>query len=237
MPTTLITGTNRGLGLEFVRQYLADGWTVHACARRDSAGLSELLESHRDSAVFHSLDVTDHQAVDSLAQELAGTAIDLLLLSAGTMGHVDFANHGLDQGGFDDADFDDWEHVFRVNVLGPMKMAQAFVAHVEQSDQRKLIALSSMVASMELNTVGGLYAYRASKAGLNAVMHSMGIDLAGRGVIALPIHPGWARTEMGGSGAPVDPVDSVSGIRRVIADLKPSDAGRFLAYDGSELPW
>ncbi len=236
MPTVLVTGSNRGLGLEFVRQYLADGWRVLACARQASTELDTLLSSDRAST-FHRLEVTDHDQIDALAAELSGTPIDLLLLSAGTMGGVDFATKGLTVGGFGGSDFEDWERVIRVNTLGPMKMAEAFVDHVQRSEQRKIVALSSMVASMQNNTAGGLYAYRASKAALNAVMRSLSVDLADRKIIALPMHPGWAQTDMGGSQAPVSPRDSVSGMRRVIAGLRREDSGRFLCYDGTEMPW
>ncbi len=236
MPTVLITGSNRGLGLEFTRQYLADGWRVLACSRQQSAELQALATTN-PSLSWHPLDVTDHSRIDGLAEELRGTAIDVLLLSAGTMGNVDFANQGLAVGGFGDTDFADWQQVAQVNTIAVMKMAEAFVDHVQRSDQRKLVAISSMVASMGINSAGGLYAYRASKAGLNAIMRSMSIDLAGRNIIALPIHPGWASTDMGGAQAPVSPVDSVTGVREVISKLTPADSGRFLCYDGTEMAW
>jgi len=236
MPTVLVTGCNRGLGLEFVRQYLADGWRVLACARTASTELKELMSSH-DTLSCHGLEMTDHSGIDALAAELSATPIDVLLLSAGTMGGVDFATKGLSVGGFGDSDFADWEQVLRINTLGPMKMSEAFVEHVQRSDQRKIVALSSMVASMQINTAGGLYAYRSSKAALNAVMRSMSVDLANRKIIALPIHPGWARTDMGGSQAPVAPEESVSGMRRVIDGLTLAQSGRFLCYDGTEMPW
>jgi len=236
MPTVLVTGSNRGLGLEFVRQYSADGWRVLACARKPSRELEALVTSH-DTLTYHPLEIGDHQRIDELARQLVDIPIDVLLLSAGTMGGVDFANKGLSVGGFGDSDFADWEHVLKVNTLGPMKMAEAFVDHVQASQQRKIVALSSMVASMQINTAGGLYAYRASKAALNAVMRSMSVDLADRKIIALPLHPGWARTDMGGSQAQVSPTDSVSGMRQVIARLSLEESGRFLCYDGTEMPW
>ena len=235
MPTILITGCNRGLGLELVREYLADGWQVHACARRGSAELDALDSAER--LTRHTLDVTEQGAIDALAESLRDVAIDVLLNSAGTMGAVDFATQGPEPSGFGKADFDDWEHIFRVNVIGPMKMAEAFVEHVARSDQKKIITLSSMLGSMGLNTIGGLYAYRVSKAAVNAMMRSMGVDLKQRGIIALPMHPGWVRTDMGGPNADISVAESIAGMRKVIAGLTPADAGRFLAFDGSELPW
>ena len=236
MPTVLITGANRGIGWELATQYAADDWQVLACSRGESEQLAELCAS-QGHVSQHRVELTDHAGIDALAQELESIPIDVLLLSAGTMGNVDFAARGLEVGGFDEADYADWELQFRVNTIGAMKMAQAFVTHVERSKQRKIVALSSMVASMGINTAGGLYAYRAGKAALNAVMRSMSVDLAPRGIIALPMHPGWASTDMGGPQAPLSAEASASGVRKVIAGLGPTDAGRFLCYDGSEMPW
>jgi NAD(P)-dependent dehydrogenase (short-subunit alcohol dehydrogenase family) len=236
MPVILITGTNRGLGLELTRQYLADGWEVHACARRDSAELASLADGAA-GLVRHDLDVTDRAAIEALSQRLNELAVDVLLNCAGTMGNVDFAGQGIAPGAFGASSFDDWEQIFRVNVIGPMKMSEAFVEQVARSQQKKIITLSSMVGSIGLNTIGGLYSYRVSKAAVNAMMRSMGLDLKKRGIIALPMHPGWARTDMGGPNADISAAESVTGMRQVIAELGEADAGRFLAFDGSELPW
>ena len=234
MPTILVTGANRGLGLELVRQYLAAGWSVHACARRSSPELDGLSGS---SLVCHSLEVTDHGAIDALAATLKDVPIDVLMNCAGTMGNVDFAGQGMGPAAFGKSDFPAWEDIFRVNVIAPMKMAEAFVEHVARSEQKKMITLSSMLGSMGLNTIGGLYSYRASKAAVNAIMCSMGFDLKARGIIALPMHPGWARTDMGGPDADISAEDSVRGMLKVIDGLTLDDGGRFLAFDGSELPW
>lgn len=240
MPTILITGTSRGLGLETVRQYAADGWQVLACARNPaaSAELSALAAAHPVQIRVLTLDVADHAAIESLAQELRDTSIDVLLNSAGTMGNGSFARDGLAFGSFGHSDFGDWEQIFRINVFGPMKMAEAFVPHVAASTQKKIVTLTSMLGSMAINRVGGLYAYRASKAAVNAMMKSMSIDLAkSHGIAATALHPGWVRTELGGPKADIDAVTSVVGMRRVIAALTPATAGRFWVYDGSELPW
>ena len=128
--------------------------------------------------------------------------------------------------------------MLRVNTMGPMKMAEAFVAHVAASQQKKFVALSSIVGSIARNTAGSLYAYRASKAALNAVMRSLAIDLRkSHGILVAPIHPGWVKTDMGGERADIDAVTSVRGIRAVIDGLDAGRAGRFWMYDGSELPW
>ena len=124
-----------------------------------------------------------------------------------------------------------------VNTLGPLRVSEAFVDHVAESERKLIVTLTSGMGSIADNTSGGAFAYRSSKAAANAVMKSMSVDLKRHGIIALPMHPGWARTDMGGPKAPVEPVESVAGMRRVIAALAPEDAGRFLQYDGTELPW
>jgi len=240
MPTVLVTGAARGLGLELVRQYAADGWNVLACVRapQRAAAVEALAAGAGGRIEIHPLDLEDHASIDALAIALAGRPIDVLLNSAGTMGKGSFATEGIAFGRFGTSDFADWGQVFRINVIGPMKMAEAFVGHVAASQQKKLVALTSVIGSIERNRIGSLYAYRASKAALNAVMRSLAIDLQkSHGVIVAPIHPGWVRTDMGGPRADIDAPDSVAGIRNVIAGLDAGRAGRFWMYDGSELPW
>ncbi len=240
MPTVLITGANRGLGLEFASQYAADGWDVIACARRpeEAAALQEIAEGDAHRLEVHPLDVADHSSVDALAATLEGRPIDVLINSAGTMGRGDFAKVGLAMDRFGEADYEDWTQVLRVNLLGPMKMAEAFIENVAASEQKKLVTLSSVIGSIASNTIGGLYSYRASKAGLNAIMRAMAIDLGrSRGVIAIPLHPGWVRTDLGGPRADIDAPESVAGMRKLIAGLDKDAAGRFWMYDGTELPW
>jgi NAD(P)-dependent dehydrogenase (short-subunit alcohol dehydrogenase family) len=244
MSTVLITGAGRGLGLEMVRQYAAEGWQVIATVR-DPAKATDLaaLAAQPDTKIrIEPLDVADPATIDALAARLqqygAPLPIDVLINCAGTMGSGNFAKEGITFGKFGRSDFADWEQVFRVNVIGPMKMAEAFVAHVAASEQRKIVSLTSIIGSIEKNTIGGLYAYRATKAALNAVMRSMAIDLGRKHrIVAAPIHPGWVRTDMGGPRADIDAPTSVAGIRQVIASLDASRAGRFWMYDGSELPW
>jgi NAD(P)-dependent dehydrogenase (short-subunit alcohol dehydrogenase family) len=236
MPTILISGASRGIGLELARQYAAEGWRVIACCREpgQAQALSELAGT---SVEIRALDVTDPAQIASLSSELAEVPIDVLLNCAGTMGEKSFAEAGLAMQRFGDSDYADWEQILRVNALGPMRMAEAFVEHVARSEQKKIVTLTSVMGSMGANGVGGLYAYRSSKAAANSVMKSMSINLRDRGIIALPMHPGWVRTEMGGPKADIDAVTSASGLRRVIAGLTPADSGRFLAYSGEELPW
>jgi NAD(P)-dependent dehydrogenase (short-subunit alcohol dehydrogenase family) len=227
MPTVLITGANRGLGLELARQYAADGWRVIATARSTDAPALRALVEEELRVTAHALDVTDFAAIDGLAAELAGTPIDVLLNVAGVMGSKHFGA----------TDYAEWSQVLTINVLAPMKMAEAFVEHFASSEQKKIVTLTSMMGSIGDNTSGGYYVYRSSKAAANAVMKSMAVDLKERGVIAVPMHPGWVRTDMGGPSAPVETADSAAGMRKVIASLTLSDSGKFLQFQGKELPW
>jgi NAD(P)-dependent dehydrogenase (short-subunit alcohol dehydrogenase family) len=239
MPTVLITGAGRGLGLEFVRQYGADGWSVLAGVRDPAkhAELEALTKAATGRIRSFVLDVADHASIDALADKLAGTTIDVLINNAGTMGAQSFAGQGMQAQRFGVSDYADWTHTFRVNTLAPMKMAEAFVEHVAASAQKKIVTLSSVIASISNNNLGGLYAYRSTKTAVNAVMRSMALDLARRGIIAVPLHPGWAATDMGGPNAPLRPQHSVAGMRQVIAGLSKEKTGRFWQYDGKELPW
>ncbi len=225
----MISGASRGIGAEFVRAYAADGWRVHALARapEKSAALTETVRRHGDRVALHPLDVTDHAAIDALAARLRGSPVDVLLNVAGVL----VANP------FGKSDYDRWTESLRINLFGPMKMSEAFVEHVAASEQRKIVTLTSMLGSIGGNASGGMYDYRSTKAAVNAIMKSMSVDLAGRGIIAVPIHPGWVRTDMGGPRAEVDVATSVAGMRAVIAALTPAQSGRFLSYQGTELAW
>lgn len=240
MPTVLITGASRGLGLEFVRQYSARGWRVFAGVRdpRAATTLTPLCGAAGSDVEIHPLDVMDHASIDRLATTLRGVPIDVLINSAGTMGRGDFATEGLGFGRFGHSNFEDWADVFRLNVMGPMKMAEAFADHVAASQGKKIVTLTSILGSIEKNRIGSLYAYRASKAAVNAIMRSMSIDLAkSHRIAATAIHPGWVRTDMGGPRADIDAETSIAGMIRVIDALTIESAGRYWMYDGSELPW
>jgi len=239
MPTILITGASRGLGLEMTRQYAAEGCRVYACARTpdQAVELQAVAAASNARVTVHALDVADHGRIDALAAELTGQPIDVLINSAGLMGRESFAEKGMAIQRFGQTDYDDWMRTLRVNLFGPMKMAEAFVENVAASEQKKLVTLTSIVGSIGQNTFGGLYAYRSSKAAANSIMKSMALDLKRRGIIALPMHPGWVRTDIGGPRAELDAPAAVAGLRKVIGGLTPANAGHFLQWDGRELPW
>jgi NAD(P)-dependent dehydrogenase (short-subunit alcohol dehydrogenase family) len=231
MPSALITGVNRGIGLEFLRQYAAAGWELAGTCRQPAqAEAAQRVAAEHDGAVeLHELDVTDPAAIIALAARLAERRFDLLLLNAGVMGARSKTLGELDA--------EDFLQVLSVNTVAPAMLAQAFRDHVAASEQRRIVVLSSILGSVASNERGGLYSYRASKAGVNAVVSSLARDLADAGVSCIAMHPGWVRTDMGGPDAALGTEEAVAGMIGVIEGLGPADSGRFLAWDGSELPW
>jgi NAD(P)-dependent dehydrogenase (short-subunit alcohol dehydrogenase family) len=226
MPTVLITGANRGLGLEFARQYARDGWRVIATSRAPEK--AESLHQLGPSVAAHRLDVADFAAVAALARELADETIDLLIANAGIKGPA------IAAGKFD-AEGQAWLKTFWINSIAPFALAGAFHAHVARSEQRKMVAITSYLGSIGTNDDGGMYGYRSSKAALNAIWRSYAMDH--RKIVAVLLNPGWVRTDMGGVRAPLSPQDSVAGMRRVIGRLTPSDSGRLYGYDGRAGSW
>ena len=226
MPTVLITGAGRGLGLEFARQYAADGWKVIATIRRSDAKAT--LQSLGADVDVRLADVADRGSIGRLAADLRGVAIDVLINNAGIYGPSGLAIGKLDYAA--------WEQVLRVNVLGPAAMSEALRDNVAASGRRIIVMMSSRLGSiMEMRA--GDYLYGSSKAALNAVTKSFASALGGRGVIVVALSPGWVRTDMGGAGAPLAPETSIAGMRKVIAGLSRRDSGRFINYDGSDIPW
>ncbi len=230
MPTVLITGANRGIGLAFARSFAGDGWAVHACGRHPEKAkdLKALSEESGGAVRLHRLDVTDGLKVANLARELTGETIDILLNNAGVMGP---------RAGFGEIDYDGWLPVFAVNTLAPMRMAERFVEHVARSERKLIVNVSSSMGSVAENTSGVATIYRSSKAALNMVSKCLSVDLAPRGITVVVLHPGWVRTDMGGPNALVTPGESVEGMRVVIDRITAKDNGRFFGFDGREIPW
>lgn len=226
MSTVLITGAARGLGLEFTKQYAARDWKVLACARKPDA-----LKGLKGDVHYHALDVTDFKAVKAFARKLSGEAIDVLVCNAGISGERGDSAQTLGA-----LDPELWRKVFEVNTLAPLMMAESFADHVARSQQRKLSAITSILGSIANNN-GGRYIYRASETALNMEWSCLAKDLAGKSMVCVVLHPGWVQTDMGGSGAPLTIGQSVPAMVKVIEGLKPSDNGRYLQYDGAELPW
>jgi NAD(P)-dependent dehydrogenase (short-subunit alcohol dehydrogenase family) len=229
MATALVTGANRGIGLEFVRQLAEAGWRVHAgCRHPEKARTLKALEPGAGEVVRHRLDVTDGLQLNSLARELAEEPLDLLINNAGIFGP---------RTGFGKIAYEDWLQVFNVNTLAPMRVAETFARHLERASAPKLVNISSKLGSIGANETSGAHLYRSSKAALNMVTKCLSIDLQDRGVAVAALHPGHVATDMGGRQAPVTVADSVAGMLQVVEGLDSTGSGGFYAHDGSVLPW
>lgn len=232
MNTILITGANRGIGLEFVRQYVAEGWRVLACCRHPekSSALKQLAAHYPGLITVHALDVAEHAQIEDLARMLADVAIDILVNNAGIY-------PDSDAGGFGHTDYEEWMQALRINTMAPLKMAEAFAPHLRRGQRKTIATLTSKMGSIADNGSGGNYLYRSSKAAANMVVKSLSIDLKPLGISAVAFHPGWVQTDMGGSNAMIAAQQSVAGMRQVIEGISPAHSGKFFAYDGQEIPW
>ena len=214
MPTILITGAGRGLGQELARQYAADGWRV--------------IGTERGAKAEYRLDVGDFAQAGRLATQLKGTPLDVLFCNAGIIG-----KRGMELGSFD---YDAWQEVMKVNLLGAAAVIEALVENVAASERKVIALMSSRLGSISESS-GMTLPYATSKAALNLLAKGLAATLAPRGIIVVALSPGWVRTDMGGAGAPLSPPTSVAGLRKVVAGLKPADSGRFYSHDGSTIPW
>lgn len=222
--TVLVTGANRGLGLEFARQYAADGWRVIACCRN----AKDAPELKKIKAEVHALDVTSPDSIQHLAKELHGTPIDVLINNAGL--------HG-DRRMFGETDVALWKQIFEVNTIAPVQILAALLENVAASHHKKVVNITSKVGSIGDNPSGGSYAYRSSKTALNMAMANAAHELKNRGITILLVHPGWVQTDMGGPSAPVGIEQSIAGIRRIIDKSTQAETGHFYDYTGKQLPW
>jgi NAD(P)-dependent dehydrogenase (short-subunit alcohol dehydrogenase family) len=218
MPTILITGANRGIGLEFARQYAADGWDVIATARHSSPELDQL------GVRVEALDVSDAGAVEVFPKTIDGP-LDLFIANAGT-------NRPMNTDGAENAR--EWQSMMMVNAIGPYQLGMALLPKMKAG--AKAIAVSSGMGSIGDNG-GGWVPYRTSKAALNMAWSCLALEAKPRGVTAVVLSPGWVKTRMGGSGAEITAEQSVGDMRALIGRLTIEDTGRFLRRNGSELPW
>ena len=237
-PTTLITGANRGIGLEFTRQYLEMGWNVIATARKPGKAdqLIDLKEKYPDHLTIQQLDVTDHGRIDELALELKDQPIDLLLNNAGISG-------GSSNQLFGNMDYDIYESVLSVNTIGPLKMAEAFYPHVKNSELKKIVSVSSSEGSIgtAFKRGGGrLFFYRSSKTALNMVMVNLAFQLKGRGIAVGMVNPGLTDTDFV-SGMPFPNMRSaelaVSDMIRNIETISVDNTAAYINYNGKPVPW
>ena len=223
MPTALVTGASRGLGLGFVRQYASAGWSVIATVRDRPSG--EALRSLGDVRV-ELLDMRDFAALERLGDRIDGP-LDLLIANAGMTSPGEMRSAGEAEG---------FLEVLAVNSVAPTLLASVLAPKVIAA-KGKMIAITSQMGSIADNNSGGWLAYRASKAALNQAWKTLAVDMAGAPISIAMLHPGWVKTDMGGGGAPLEPSESVAALRRVIDGLEPSDKGVFLNQTGKKLPW
>jgi NAD(P)-dependent dehydrogenase (short-subunit alcohol dehydrogenase family) len=227
MSTILITGANRGIGLELTRIYAAEGHTVIATARDPDK--ADDLKAVKGDVQIHALDVRDRPAIVDLASQVPGPHI--VIANAGIFG----PRRGDPGQTLGQLDYPAWAEVFDVNVLGAMATLEAFLPAL-RSNKGKAVAITSLMGSIG-DASGGFYAYRSSKAALNMAVQAFAHDVARDQIAVGLLHPGWVETDMGGAGAPVSPADSAKGLRRVIESLQPSGSAPFLNFRGESLPW
>ena len=231
MPAVLITGSNRGIGLGLARLYAREGWSVLAACRGpgEALELGRLAEEHPGRVEILPLSVTEWDTVAKLPRVLDGRPLDLLVNNAGVRGLEAYGLGSLGVSAFMEA--------VRVNALGALKVTEALVPSLERAASPLVVMMSCSRGSLARNRDGGDYAYRASKAAMNAIMRSLAADLRANGITVIALHPGWVRTDMGGSGAPLSVEESVWAIRNVLGRVRPEDTGKFLRFDGREEPW
>ncbi|MCR9105775.1 MAG: SDR family oxidoreductase [Gammaproteobacteria bacterium] len=222
--TALVTGANRGIGLELATQLKAMNVNVIGTARNPAA--AEQLNAL--GVRVEQLDVADAASVAALAERLKGVKIDLLINNAGVGGQA--ANT------LADIDFEQLAQVFSINSTGPMRVTQALLPNLTAGSGKTVVQVSSVMGSIAQNA-GGYYGYRASKAALNMLNKSLSAELGPQGFTCVVVHPGWVKTRMGGAAAPVEVPDSVAGLLKVIGGLRPEDNGRFIDFQGNEIPW
>ncbi|MFO1112889.1 MAG: SDR family oxidoreductase [Rhodospirillales bacterium] len=226
MPTCLVTGASRGLGLEFAKQYAAEGWRVIATCRKpeEAPALAALQGDAYRAPRRHRL-CANRDPWPPAGRSAGSTFSSTMPASTARVTR------------YDSIDYAAWPEVVRVNVMAPLKVTAVLAPNLAGSSLRIAIGISSLMGSIEDNTSGGSYIYRSSKAALHAVTRSLAIDLRSKKIIVCVLNPGWVRTDMGGSAAMLDPFESVAGMRDVISRLTLRESGYFFNYDGTELPW
>ena len=228
----MVTGANRGIGLELVRQLRERGDEVEACAR-DPERARELQALAGNRVRIHRLDVTSAASVRALADALAGTALDILFNVAGVYGGPRQSLRQMAE----DLELRDVADTYQINAIGPLRLSVALLPNIRRGSAKKLVHLTSGMGSISDNTSGGYYAYRMSKTALNMMSRTLAVDLKPEGIASYVINPGWVQTDMGGSGAPTPVDESVRGILREVERATLADSGEFLNWRGNRYAW
>jgi NAD(P)-dependent dehydrogenase (short-subunit alcohol dehydrogenase family) len=236
MPAVLITGANRGIGLELARQYAADGWRVHACCR--DLGAAGPLHALSAAVTVHRLDVDEPEQIAAVAAELGAAPLDVLINNAGIIDNYGVGvAEGKDDPDIRNFDFDLWEKVMRTNLYSAARVTGAFMENLFAAERPVIAMVGSGLSSIANTRQGGRYAYRTSKAALNMLVRGFAAWLRPEGVIVVSIAPGWTKTDLGGPNAPNDVDVSVAGMRKTIAGLTMEKTGTYWDWDGTPLPW
>lgn len=227
----LITGANRGIGLEMVRYSAKQGWRVFACCRNphNADSLFSIARLSNGSISVHIADMQELSTLQALSYELRNDSIDMLINNAGI--------YGTDKNTFGAVDVESWLQAFQINCIAPLKMVEAFAEQLSMGNQKLVACMSSKMASMADNGYGNSYIYRSSKAALNAVVKSLSIDLKPQGITSVVLHPGWVKTQMGGPNAEITTQECVDQLFTIMSSLTIKDSGRFIDIDGSDIPW
>ena len=227
----LITGASRGIGLEMVRYGIEQNWRIFACCRhpQQAETLMSLAKLTNGRTSVHIADMYELATIQALSYELRNEPIDMLINNAGI--------YGSDKNKFGHVDVQSWINTFQVNSIAPLKIAEAMIEQVRMGEQKIIACLSSKMGSMDDNGSGGSYIYRSSKAALNAVVKSMAVDLRKDGIKCVALHPGWVKTDMGGPNAEISTRESVTNMFDILLSLQPTDSGRFIDIDGTDIPW
>ncbi len=227
----LITGANRGIGLEMVNYAMEQGWRTFACCRNphDAENLFDIAKLSNGQVSVHIADMLELGTVQALSYELRNDPIDILINNAGI--------YGSTKNTFGTVDVESWLQTFQVNTIAPLKMVEAFSEQLMMGKRKVVACMSSKMGSMADNGYGNSYIYRSSKAALNSVVKSLSIDLREKNILVVALHPGWVKTDMGGADAEISTRESVLQIFNNLSGLNINDSGRFIDIDGTDIPW
>ena len=246
MKTILVTGTNKGIGLEFARQYLNEGFKVIATCRNLSNldGLNGLVNSFPDKISIFQMELLDEKTIEDFALKIKDIPIDIFINNAGvTFGYsrnAKLSNTGISLNklnAFGNIETENWLPIFKANCIAPLLLTQLLYKNIMLGKEKKMVFISSKPASISENTGGSMYMSRSSRSALNQVIKSLSIDLIGEGISVASISPGWVKTDSGGLNALIDVNTSVTGIRNVIDNLSIKNSGKFWDYNGNFIPW
>lgn len=231
MPSVLVTGSARGLGYEFAKQFAEQGYRVYATCRdrRKAVKLSSIADRSEGLLTVHEMDIGDEASVCECAASIGDVPIDILLNNAGVWG-------GLETQVLTNMDYQNWAYELNIMLMGPFRVVQAFLENVIASDEKKIVTVSSQTAAHSYDHVVG-YSYASAKAGLNRIMTALARELEDKGVTVALLHPGWVKTEMAGDVADLEPDYAAAKILDVIKGMTKANSGQFLQWEGGVHPW